>query len=150
MHVGEREVLGVESKKRRVNEPEVDVTTANGADDFPPAELETEEDLRRNDPEELRAFEARMAPLQYPVDRSSAAWPPLMREVLVRRLREPQGRGGVEEELDEAVGAGEPVGEDGSGEGRRVRYPTPPYVPTENERRAEGAARRLENQVRTL
>ena len=74
-----------------------------------------------------------MASLQYPVDRRSAAWPLLMREVLVRRWRERQGQGQVEEEAE--LESTEVVGEDGTGEGRRVRGPTQPYTPTEKERR---------------
>ena len=135
MQSGVREVFPVEAKRRRVEEEE--------------QVLETEDTI---DPEAMREFEKRMA--DHNVDKEGGAWKLLFDEFVVDRLKEksPMGwaremrRRNIEvgpinrEEEDQAdedeVDRGDVEGgEDVGTEGRRVRYPTVPYVPTAKERR---------------
>ena len=127
MHSGEREILGVESKKRRVEAAET--------------ELETEESI---DPDAYKIFTENLE--NRGISKDSAVWKMLFDEIAMDRLRERDPTSWMREvrrrELAQADreraeagdGGGELGGEDGTGEGRPVRGPTQPYVPTEKER----------------
>lgn len=132
MHSGDRAVLGVESKQRMADENE--------------AELETVETI---DPDVLKTITENF--LSKGIARDNATWDALFDEIVMERLKEKDMRAWMHETrrrgfgsnpdggvpVDRADGqesVGEPGDEDETGEGRAVRGPIHPYVPTEKER----------------